>query len=656
MAKGLFFKLARENIARNRRLYAPYAGATAIMAAMFFIILNTIYTQGISSMRWSATLIAVLNIGLVVMGIFTAVYMLYLNSFMLKQRKKEFGLYAILGLEKRHVGRIILIEGVILNGLSLAAGLIIGTVFGRLFFMLLLAVMNVAGESSFELSLTPYLITAVFFMAIFLACTVYNQLSVRLANPIGLLYGEKSGEKRLKGVALLSILGLLCLGAGYYCSLSPTLAPAALVVFWPAVVLVIVGTNLLFLAGSQFILSRIKRNKRLYYRPRWFVSVSGLSHRLKQNAAGLSNICILSTMVLVTLSMVFSLYFGQENALQTLYRNDFSVAFFVEGGQPADYSDFISYANSQARRHNVTMDTTAAFNRLQVSASITGGQLTAVTEGRLPLVEATIISLDDYNAITGSSALLADGELLLLFESPELITTSKIGGYRIKSVLSGTYFTQGSDIKNDMVIRAFIVAASPADCLKISAEFEDSSLMEPQWATVIDLNFTGSEQDRLAFANELVSHLFEIGLRRSQSSYDLSRSDFYALYGGLLFMGILFSALFMVNTVVIMYFKQVSEGYEDRERYKIMRNVGMSDSEVRKTINSQVLIVFFAPLAVAVMHIFAATAIMTNILRNVAMTNNSVTAICIAAITAVYAVLYVFVFKITARSYYKIVK
>lgn len=655
MPKGIFFRLARNNLSRNRRLYLPYAAATAIMSAMFFIILNTILSKSVSSMSWGATTMAVMVFGLVVMAIFTIFYMLYLNSFLIKQRKKEFGLYGILGLEKRHVGRIILIENLMLNSASLLSGLIIGTVFGRLCFMALLSVMRVAGGSKFVLSWPAYLLTALFFMLIFFAGTLYNQLRVRLVNPISLINGEKMGEKRIKGIVPLTIAGVLCLGAGYFCSLNPAFASLALVIFWPAVILVIAGTNLLFLAGSQFILGGIKKNKKLYYKPRCFVSVSGLMHRMKQNASGLSNICILSTMVLVTLSMVFSMYFGQEAALQRQYRNDLSVAVF---GDDPDLSGVIKDTYRLADEKGVTVESLISYDRLAANCFVEDGRLIK-RNGSGSFVEVSIIALDQYNAVTKGNTVLADNEVLILTDLPDLIYgQTEIAGFRVKALLSDTPFTasnSGSDQDHFQQI-AYIVAPTRQSCAVITKQLDPGDGSEPVWATVFTLNFEADGIDARADFSTSVLDLFSRFPSISQKSIDTSRADYYAGYGGLLFVGVLFSLLFMVNTAVIMYFKQVSEGYEDRGRYAIMRKVGMSDDEVRKTINSQVLIVFFAPLAVAVIHMFAATTIVTNMLLSFSMANIGTTAICIAVITAIYAIVYAALFKITARSYYKIVK
>lgn len=655
MAKGIFFKLARNNLSRNMRLYLPYAAATAIMSAMFFIILNTILSKSVTSMSWGATAMAVMVFGLVVMAIFTIFYMLYLNSFLIKQRKKEFGLYGILGLEKRHVGRIILIENLMLNSVSLASGLIIGTVFGRLCFMALLSVMKVAEGSKFVLSLPAYLLTALFFILIFSAGTIYNQLRVRLVNPISLINGEKMGEKKVKGIVPLTIIGVLCLGLGYFCSLDPALASLSLVLFWPAVILVIVGTNLLFLAGSQFILGGIKKNKKLYYKPRCFVSVSGLMHRMKQNASGLSNICILSTMVLVTLSMVFSMYFGQETALRRKYRNDLSVAVF---DSDSDLNGVIKETYRLADEKGVTVESLISYDRLSANCFIEDGQLIK-RDGAGGFVEVSIIPLDQYNAATKGNTVLADNEVLILTDTPDLIyNQSEIAGFRVKALLSDTPFTasKGDGKQDHLQQAAYIVASTRESCVTITKLLDSADASKPKWATVFTLNFEADSFIVRSDFSASVLGLFSRFQEISQKSIDVSRNDYYAGFGGLLFVGVLFSLLFMVNTAVIMYFKQVSEGYEDRDRYTIMRKVGMSDDEVRKTINSQVLIVFFAPLAVAMIHMFAAANIVTNMLASFSMTNIGTTVICIAVITAIYALVYAALFKITARSYYKIVK
>ncbi len=654
-------------------MYLPYAIASAIMSAMFFIIVNTVLSKSISNMSYGPTMMTMLIFGLVVMSLFTFGYMLYLNSFLIKRRKKEFGLYGILGLEKRHVGRIILAENSMLNFSSLGAGLLFGTVFGKLVFMLLMNIIHSAPGSKFELSPWAYAATILFFGVIFLVTSIYNQFRVRLANPIDLINGDKKGEKKLRGVIPLTLLGLACTGLGYYASFTVSGSGMAVGLFWPAVILVIIGTNLLFVSGSQFILRAIKNNPHLYYKPRNFVSVSGLVHRMKQNALGLANICILSTMVLVTVSSVCALFFGQQDILNVQHPVDYQVDISYSASEPIpDMSSVPEAMKILAEKKDVKIESIYTYNAIQNTAILSDGELTLKSaDGSLTLNglidydkqhKLYLIPLSDYNAVTGEQATLNDNEILVLSEKP--VTSAQVtaptgGVFTVKAARAGTVFTDCKNSVRDKEI--YIIAKDIETCAQL--DYVGANDPVNLRRIIVDINLVGGDfQSYINFTDFAGEKIYQIARSQLSEAYygtdsiDRNRAENYALYGGLLFVGIFFVILFLVNTVLIMYFKQVSEGYEDRARYEIMRKVGMSDEEVRATINRQVLIVFFLPLLMALLHIFAATNILTQIVSSFAMINNTLTLTCIAISVAVYSLVYIFAFRATARTYYKIVK
>ncbi len=673
MNNRLFIRLAKTNLGRNRRMYLPYAIASAIMSAMFFIIVNTVLSKSISNMSYGPTTMTMLIFGLVVMSLFTFGYMLYLNSFLIKRRKKEFGLYSILGLEKRHVGKIIFAENTMLNFSALGAGLLFGTVFGKLIFMLLMVIIRSAPDSKFELSPWAYALTIAFFGVIFLITSLYNQFRVRLTNPIDLINGEKKGEKKLRGVILLTLLGLFCTGLGYYASFIVKGSGAAIGYFWPAVILVIVGTNLLFVSGSQFVLRAVKKNPSLYYKPKNFISVSGLVHRMKQNALGLANICILSTMVLVTVSSVCALFFGQEGILETQHPVDYQIDIsYNASGLMPDMSAVPETVRAVAEEKGVKIESVYTYNAIQNFAMLSDGELALKSaDGTLSIkglsdydrqYKLYLVPLSDYNVVTGEKAILSGNEILVLSDEPvssKNVTAPNGNVFTVKSVRSGTVFT---DCKNSVRTKViYIVAKDMAACAQL--DYVSSADSVDLRRILTDINFSGTDfEAHIAFADAAGEKIGQIAGSQlsepdySTSSIDRERGQNYALFGGLLFIGIFFVILFLVNTVLIMYFKQVSEGYEDRERYEIMRKVGMSDQEVRATINRQVLIIFFLPLAAALAHIFAATNIITQIISAFVMLNTTLTLTCIAVSVVVYSLVYVFAFRATARTYYKIVK
>jgi putative ABC transport system permease protein len=603
-----------------------------------------------------------------------------LNSFLIKARKKEFGLKRILGLEKRHVCRVIFIENNSFLICPIICGLVCGTVFGKLIFMVLLMLLNVAPGSRFDLSFYAYMITVGYFCIVFVLSTFYNQLQVRLSNPIDLINGSKKGEKKVRCVLLKTILGFVCVGIAYFGAIRASDITFALLFFWPAVILVIIGTNLLFTGGSQFVLQGIKNNPRAYYKPRNFISVSGLMYRMKQHASGLANICILSTMVLVTVSFVFSLYFGQEKILDAQNPVDYSLRLSYEGNpKKIDLTDAYAELESYAAQHEITIDQMYTFEGYQDRIIICNGEMyfknsdssfdINYVQDYAESYRLYIISQDEFNRLTGEAVALGENEIIILSsQTINMQNDLDINGriYHIKKISSDTMLT---DCKNAPRINAvFMVARDAAACSALHDAVnpgiaDDNTYADAYLVAVTEINFTADDSDvRTSFAAKINDTLYPALTSQitptslTNSSIDTNRSEGYGLYGGLMFIGLFFVILFIINTVLIMYFKQISEGYEDRARYEIMRNVGLSDEEVRATINRQVLIVFFLPLIAALAHILAASNIITQILNGFIMTDNTLTLICISVTSAVYSLVYILIFRFTAKTYYKIVK
>ncbi len=660
-------------------MYLPYSVATMIMSAMYFIIMNMILSKSVSNVSWGGTLTAMLGIGLVLMSIFTVGYMLYINSFLIKRRKKEFGLYGILGLEKRHVSRIVRNESLLLDSVSLATGLLCGTVFGRLIFMLLMLVSNIAPDSTFELSPAAYLITAAVFIGIFIVCTIYNQMQVRLANPIDLINGEKKGEKKQRFVALKAIFGVLCLGGAYFFSVTVSVGSYALLMFWPAVLLVIIGTYLLFTAGSQYILAAMKKNEKFYYKPRNFVTVSSMTHRMKQNASGLSNICILCTMVLVTVSGVCSLYFGQESILREQNPSDFSMEMYYDRRlELPDMTETKDAVYALADENNVEVQSIRTYNTLRDVTVLHDGEFRFKDESaQLDTIDVSelnslfplyMMTEADYTAVTGEKLELSAGQLVILTDKP-IKDTERLDvngkSYAIKQIIPDSSLVKCKNGTLDNGIFFIVDSKQSLEQLRydVNPGLAQDALFGEFYATLMArVDYDGSEQNRLAFAHKLDEVIYEklspslSGMSYSVDDINISREESHSTFGGLLFLGIYFAVLFIVNTVIIMYFKQVSEGFEDRERFVILQKVGMSDDEVKKTINRQVLIVFFLPLIGSLINILAASNMITKILEVFVMYDFGVTLAVIAITSIVFSIIYILVFKSTAKTYYKLVK
>lgn len=679
MAKAFYMKLSVHNLVRNRRIYGPYCVASALMSAMFFIILNLVFSRSITNLEAGQTVQMMFRFGIVVMSLFTVGYILYINSFLVKRRKKEFGLYAVLGMERRHVARVILWENAILSIGSLLLGLLAGAVFGRLAFMILLNILDTAPGSTYELSGSACAFTVGIFSVIFVLTTLYNLNQVRLASPVSLLAGEHKGEKKVRFILPLTILGTAALGVAYYLSITAKNSSNALLMFWPAVILVIVATWMLFTGGSVFLLGALKRNRRLYYKPGNFIAISGLIHRMKQNAAGLANICVLSTMVMVTVSCCCSLFLGQEDIL--LKQNPNDILFTVTA---QDQPEKIGYIETETKaaatvlavQHGITLQETYVYSyKMQSIAMMDCAFIYRNAEGAMDnesvlpqsaYKSAYVILLEDYNTVLDLDETLERGEALLLANgdvgTPEEIPLSG-GVLTIKRIETDTLFTRG---KNSAMDDRLVIVVSDEDTQALLLRSMNPARGTFSATTAMVFNVEGDKDacyqynvelhDAFLAAIENTHAKGEGAVSYNTSNIYLSRVNGYSLYGGLLFLGVFFTILFLINTVLIIYFKQISEGFDDCERFEIMQKVGLSDREVRKTVNRQTLTVFLLPLIVALTHTMAASNMIQQMLGAFMLTNFSLTLRCILVTCAVFILVYLCVYRLTARTYYRLVR
>lgn len=682
MAKAFYAKLAVGNLSRGRRMYGPYCTASAMMSGMFFVILNLVFNRTITNMPTGDVAMGLFAFGAVVMALFTVGYMLYINSFLIRRRKTEFGLYGVLGMERRHVARVILWENCILSGVSLLLGLAGGAVFGRLIFLALLHTLGFMGGSEFTLSLGALVLTCLVFGAIFLLTSLYNLFQVQLASPVDLLRGEKKGEKKTRFAVPMTLLGVALLGTAYYLAVTVRQSVVALAFFWPAVILVILATHLLMTGGSVFVLGALRRNRRLYYKPRNFIAISGLIHRMKQNAAGLANICILSTMVMVTVSCCCALYFGQETILSAGYPDDLSYTFRISG-RPELEEELLDTlhesAESLAARRGLTIEDEFAYRSLSMYVQVQDGRIwyrdeqanmTDALQSQTPPME--IIPLEDYNRVLGREETLAADEVILLAQEPlenQREFPLEDGALRVVRQEADTLLTLG---KNGEQTTLVVVTPDMETAVRLANDIDAGDVEEggrrysqeqKRWNW--KLNLDAEQEDGLWFSEAMRDGFYEAadaalaqnqnnGLYTTSSIY-LQRMSAYGLYGGLLFLGAFFTVLFLINTVLIIYFKQISEGFDDRERFDILQKVGLSREEVKKTINGQILVVFLLPLAMALMHVFAAANMITQMLGSFLMTDVALTLRCLLAAGAVFVAVYLCVFRLTARTYYRLV-
>ena len=641
MNNFIYEKLAVTNLKNNRKTYVPYIFTGVLTVMMFYIIDALSGGKGITQ----NTLKICLQYATGVIIVFAVIFLFYTNSFLIKRRKKEIGVYNILGMGKRHIARMMAVETILTAGISILGGLVFGIIFGKLMYLLLLKILHNSVDMQFSVNGTAIVQTVILFAGIFLLTYLYNILQIQLVNPVELLHGGNQGEKEPKSRWLLVIVGVAALGNGYWIALTTEAPLEALLKFFVAVVCVIIGTYALFIAGSIVVLKILRKNKAYYYNPKHFTSVSGMIYRMKQNGAGLANICVLSTMVLVMVSTTVSLYAGMEDILDSRFPRDVSIV--CNEADTNKEETLQRLIKEQCEKAGVKITDRVRYRYGSMNAVLKGNNLEKVEQyypdNHFYYVE--MITQEEYNRIEKQNVSLKEQEILTY------TTNGKCGkkqiniagqNYQVKKELSE--MTSQPKSTAEMYKTLYIVFANAEQIERIeSFSYADK------------FNLKGDDGKQKETLEQIQNEFYEKFPDGTMESRMLSRSSFYELYGGLFFIGIYLGSMFIMATVLIIYYKQISEGYDDRERYQIMQKVGMSKKEVKRSIRSQVLSVFFLPLIVAVIHVAVAFKVMTKILGVLNLTNVSLFAVCTIITIAVFAVFYIIVYSITAKEYYRIV-
>ena len=641
MNNFIYEKLAVTNLKNNRKTYVPYIFTGVLTVMMFYIIDALSRGKGITQ----DTLKICLQYATGVIVVFAVIFLFYTNSFLIKRRKKEIGVYNILGMGKRHIARMMAVETILTAGISILGGLVFGIIFGKLMYLLLLKILHNSVDMQFSVNGTAIVQTVILFAGIFLLTYLYNILQIQLVNPVELLHGGNQGEKEPKSRWLLVIVGVAALGNGYWIALTTEAPLEALLKFFVAVICVIIGTYALFIAGSIVVLKILRKNKAYYYNPKHFTSVSGMIYRMKQNGAGLANICVLSTMVLVMVSTTVSLYAGMEDILDSRFPRDVSIV--CNEADTNKEETLQRLIKEQCEKAGVKITDRVRYRYGSMNAVLKGNNLEKVEQyypdNHFYYVE--MITQEEYNRIEKKNVSLKEQEILTY------TTNGKCGkkqiniagqNYQVKKELSE--MTSQPKSTAEMYKTLYIVFANAEQIERIeSFSYADK------------FNLKGDDGKQKEALEQIQNEFYERFPDGTMESRMLSRSSFYELYGGLFFIGIYLGSMFIMATVLIIYYKQISEGYDDRERYQIMQKVGMSKKEVKHSIRSQVLSVFFLPLVVAVIHVAVAFKVMTKILGVLNLTNASLFAVCTIITIAVFAVFYIIVYSITAKEYYRIV-
>ena len=651
---GFFPRLALVNLLRNGRYYGPYLLSCGGTAAMFYILCYLTDSQIVASVRGAGYLQSLMYLGCIVVFLFSIVLLLYANSFVMKRRRRELGLYNILGLEKRHIALLCLWETIYCALASIGGGLVAGVFFSKLMLLLLLKISRLPVEFGFEISGKGLAGTAVLFAALFVLTLVCNLVRIGRSRPVELLHSEAVGEREPRTKRLLVLLGILTLGGGYFLAWKVRQPTEALALFFLAVVLVMIGTYCLFTAGSVAVLKALRANPGYYYQTRHFTAVAGLLHRMKQNAVGLANICILSTMVLVTVSATVTLYRSCEETLDRMYPYDIQVVQYLSG-----YGEDVVLPSSEEVLAQVEEHVAASGRMASYFAWVTQvecyGEYSGNTiqwEAPGSRVQLRLVTAEDYARCTGWKGELAADQVLAYTEGMDLPDTFYVGAlpFRVAQRLEADLPVNGSTLVTNDTAAVTLVVADRAVLEEIKAQHPVDIFSEK---FLIQMNLDGTKEEKLALAENLLSGIPGEGV--AVNSRQDNEVDLYAMYGGFLFLGIFLGVLFLVATALIIYYKQVSEGYEDQRRYRILQQVGMTDREVRASIHSQILLVFFLPLGTAGIHTAAAFPMVYKMLALFQLSNVRLFALCTVGTLAVFCGVYALVYGLTARAYRRIV-
>ena len=643
-------------------MYIPFVLSCILTIMMYYMVSSLSMNPNMMNMIGGDVMQQILSLGIYVITVFAVIFLFYTNSFLIKRRKREFGLFNILGMEKKHLSIVIALESMIVFLVSMVLGIGIGILLDKAFYLLIAKMLNASIALGFYISYQSIVNSIILFLIIFVLMYLFSLIQINLSNPIELLHGDQHGEKEPKTKWLLAIIGLICLGTGYYMSVSIQDPVTAFAFFMVAVILVVIGTYMLFTAGSIVILKLLRKNKRYYYKTNHFISVSNMIYRMKQNAVGLGNICILSTMVLVMLSTTISLWVGMNDIIETRFPRDITVSInSVDSNQALYTIDDMNYAIEQA---GIQTEDELVYRTLSVSAFNQGNTYTFGNENMSlqdisNVVVLYFITLDDYNRTEGTNVSLAPDEVLVF-------PSGKQFDYKTIDIASNTFKVKGilDSIKADSNYSAnlqnsmFVVVDSMdtlfmIDDLQKQAYGDNASYIH----TSYDFNLSKSEGMSVKEATDaLIANYPGDTTYMMVDTQEGNYEDLLFLYASFLFIGIFLSFLFIMATVLIMYYKQITEGYEDKKRFEIMQKVGLDKREVKKTINSQVLTVFFLPLVVAAIHIVFAFPMIEKMLRLLYLDNTNLYIMTTVICFGVFALVYVLIYFLTSKVYYGIVR
>lgn len=665
----LYAKLAKTNLSKNRQNILPYLLSCIGTVIMFYIMSTLAVSDGFKKMIGEAAIQEVMQFGVYIIGLFAVIFLIYSNSFLIKRRKKEFGLFQILGMEKKHLAKILFFESLYLWILSVVGGVLLGILCYKLLFLVLLKLTRLQGTLPFSFDGKAAGSTMILFAVIFLINYLKSLHQIHVSRPIELLHGEQEGEREPKTKLLTALIGLLCLGTGYYLALTCESSMEALGKFFGAVLLVMVGTYCLFSAGSIAMLKVLKSKKRYYYQTKHFTSISGMLYRMKQNAVGLANICILSTGVLLVISTTSCLWFGMQEIIQTRFPHQIAVEVndslvSANGGGISLTKEEIAalreqingYLENQQAAKRYERDETYWLAMAENKEDRVG--LTTEVKGFADGLSLTeFMEASEYERMTGQAANLKPGQVLVLTtkEKPYGYDTIRFGD-AVSCEVKHMENAQEDTVESTNVVydTRIIVFADREEARAAYVAVTGKTPAGYSWNYQIDLMGDAKQQIQIGQGiRDIVDQAHCDGYVEVRED---NKDSLYKMYGSIMFLGIFVGTLFLMGAVMIIYYKQISEGFDDRKRFQIMQKVGMSRQEVRQTIRAQVVTVFFLPLAVAILHTMVAFPVTRQLMTMMNFPNSGIFLVATAVTIVAFAMVYLIVYTITARAYYKIVE
>lgn len=675
MKKALYARLAWTGMVKNKRLYLPYLLSCGGMVLMFYILMGLSGSPVLENMAGGGSSAIILRLGTVVIAVFALLFLFYTHAFLVRRREREFGLYNILGMGKGNIARVLLWETAITYGMTTAAGLLLGVALYKLAELGMVRLLQVQVTYTLSVSVSSLLATAALFAIIHVLILLDGLRRLRGVSAIALLRSENMGEKPPRAKWVLTAAGAVLLAGAYWLAVSIREPLAALLWFFAAVIMVILATYLLFISGSVTLCRSLQRNKRYYYQPQHFVSVSSMAYRMKRNGAGLASVCILATMVLVMISSTTCLYFGQEKAVGSRYPHDLAVT--VYGGEhlldEAEVAGLREGVESTIFNFGGKVSNVAEYREVSISGLLDGGDIRIDSTGAsvtdsTHAIQIHFLPLEDYNAATGQSLTLGDGQVYVAALRTEFNSdTLSVDGGMVRHVMKREIPMLGGPAVADITPSLMVVVPDFERFVpELQSYLEDKYGWYPgaYWNYGFDTDLPENQQADIDGVTPNLENALNRYLSGVSSDWSVgvsveskagNRADFYGTYGGLFFLGIMLSIVFIFAAAAIIYYKQLSEGYEDQSRFDIMQKVGMTKGDIRRSINSQLLTVFSLPLVMAGLHLCFAFPFIHKLLLLFNLDDRGLLVGTTAVSFLVFAVLYAVVYKLTGNAYYHIV-